>query len=75
MITQSLWFHKVCITANGNETVFPPYRYFLISRKHLAQGLLKVTVEIFVQGVERIHLCKKISNISLSLSISEFNSI
>ena len=42
-------FHKVCITANGNEIVFPPYRYFLISRKHLAQGLLKVTVEMCVQ--------------------------
>ena len=31
-------FHKVCLTANGNEIVFPPYRY-----------LPKVTVEMCVQ--------------------------
>ena len=42
-------FHKVCITANGDEIVFPPYRYSLLSRKNLAQGFLKVTVEMCVQ--------------------------
>ena len=43
-------FHKfeVCIKANGNEIVFSPYRYFLISRKNLAQGFIKVTVEMCV---------------------------